>query len=151
MFFFLLQHIMWLSLVEVVVGIFQELVEDEPVADVAPGQDKPQTAPHVLVILVSNLWRDNGIDHLLGCQFAKFSPRDLAYLGIDQSKSKLVEEERAQAIAGKDHRQNYQDREVPPVNVIIPNKAIFKFCHTAVAVLWHSPDDEVDLLVDDVL
>ena len=69
-------------LVEVVVGIFQELVEDEPVADVAPGQDKPQTAPHVLVILVSNLWRDNGIDRLLGCHFTKFF-RDIVYLGID--------------------------------------------------------------------
>ena len=106
------------SLVEVVVGIFQELVEDEPVADVAPGQDKPQTAPHVLVILVSNLWRDNGIDRLLGCHFTKFF-RDIVYLGVDESKSKLVEEEGAQAVAGEDHRQNHQDGEVPPVNVII--------------------------------
>ena len=74
---------------------------------------------------------------------------DIVYLGVDESKSKLVEEEGAQAVAGKDHRQNHQDGEVPPVNVIISNKAIFKFCHTA--VFLHSPDDEVDLLIDDVL
>ena len=79
-----------------------------------------------------------------------FFERDLVDLCVDESKSKLVKEEGAQAVAGKDHRQNYQDGEVPPVNVIIPNKAIFKFCHTA-AVFLHSPDDEVDLLIDDVL
>ena len=49
------------SLVEVVVGVFQELVEDEPVSDVAPGQDELQAAPHVLVVLVCNLWRKNGV------------------------------------------------------------------------------------------
>ena len=42
-------------LVEVVVGIFQELVEDEPVAYVASGQDEFQAAPHVLVVPVRNL------------------------------------------------------------------------------------------------
>ena len=42
-------------LIEVKVGIFRELIQDEPIADVGPVQDKLEAFPDVSIVLVGNL------------------------------------------------------------------------------------------------